>query len=243
MSVLKLIFLPSNLIFLLLLIAVICFIIRRFRRLSYIPFILAATLYIVMGSGLVAALLLSPLEYKYAALHKPEDHPNIKHIVILTAYAADDPSMSLSGKFNSSSLFRIVEAQNIYKRCSDCKLIISGTAKYVKLMHEQFLEFGIPEEAIEDDPIVGHTVDSAVSLANKLKNRTFFLVTSAGHMPRAMGVFERNGFQPIAAPTDYLMPKDFMQAQILPDSGHLRYSDLAVNEYAGIIWYKLTDRM
>jgi uncharacterized SAM-binding protein YcdF (DUF218 family) len=242
-SLLKLVFLPSKLIFLLLLVALICFVIRRWRRLAHIPFILASILYIVMSSGTVSTLLLSPLEYKYAALHKPEDYPDIKQIVVLTAYVANDPLMPLSGKFNANTIFRIVEAHNIYKRCNDCRVIISGTPEDVGLIHQQFVVLGIPETSIEDDPIDGHTIDSAISLASKLEDKKLFLVSSAGHMTRAVGVFEKHGLQPVAAPTDYLLPEDFTHASIMPDSLHLYYSDLAVNEYAGILWYRLTDRM
>lgn len=243
MSWLKLIFLPSKLILFLSLIAVIFFVIRRWRRYSFIPFITAAVLYAVFGSGWTAALLLAPLEYKHPALKTSADYPGVKHIVVLTAYAADDPLMPLSGKFNGSSLFRLVEAQNLYRVCSGCKIIISGTGSYVDLMHQQLRVFGIPETDIEDDPIAGHTADSADSLVTKMKEKQFFLVTSAGHMPRSMGVFKKNGFKPIPAPTDYLMPKDFLQASLMPDSQHLYFSDLAVNEYAGMLWYTITNRM
>ena len=71
----------------------------------------------------------------------------------------------------------------------------------------------------------------------------FFLVTSAGHMPRAMGVFVKQGSRPIPAPTDFSLPKDPLAAHIAPNPLHLYYSDLAINEYAGLLWYYLTDKI
>ena len=40
--------------------------------------------------------------------------------------------------------------------------------------------------------------------AKKIGQTPFILVTSAGHMPRSMAVFEAQGMQPIPAPTEFI---------------------------------------
>lgn len=243
MSWLKFLLLPSSLITILLVLSIVLLLVPRWRRFSYHAVAAATLSYLVFSSGWTSALVLSPLEYRYDSLRNPADYPGIENIVVLTAYVADDPRMPLSSKFNSSSLFRIVEAHNIYRACKHCRIVISGTRRYVELMYQQFLELGIPSVDLLADAIAGHTVDSARSLAQRLKEKKIFLVTSAGHMVRAMGVFQMNGFEPVPAPTDYLMPKDFTRASLTPTSQHLMFTDLAVHEYAGILWYRLTDNM
>jgi len=243
MSWLKFIFLPSKLILLILLIAVICLLWRRYRRYAPHFFSAAALLYVAFSSGIVASLLLSPLEYRYPAVTDPAAHNAVKSIVVLDAYIADDPLMPLSGKFNPHVLFRLVEAQNIYKQCKGCRILLSGRARNVELMQQQLLLMGVLPADIEMEAASLHTVESAANLVHRLGSAQFFLVTSAGHMPRSMGVFLNLGLKPIAAPTDYLMPKQILNASPWPSSEHLNYSDLAINEYAGILWYRLNGKL
>jgi hypothetical protein len=58
-----------------------------------------------------------------------------------------------------------------------------------------------------------------------------------------MGVFKKQQMNPLPAPTDYMSRKNYMAISYLPSPLHLYYSDLAVHEYLGILWYKLTDRI
>ena len=71
----------------------------------------------------------------------------------------------------------------------------------------------------------------------------FILVTSAGHMPRSMHVFKKAGLNPIPAPTHYLTRKNNLAISYLPSPLHLRYSDLAIHEYAAILWYHVKNRL
>jgi len=70
-----------------------------------------------------------------------------------------------------------------------------------------------------------------------------FLVTSAGHMRRAVGVFSKKGVVPIPAPTDYMLPRKARHASWTTNAVHLQASDIAVHEYLGIAWYRLTGRL
>lgn len=241
MGLLKFFILPSNLIVVFIVLGLF-FLLRHRKRIAALAFFIAATFYIVFSSGPVAALLLSHLEYRYPALLEEELDPEVRHIVLLAAYTADSPLMPLSGKFNSHAIFRIVEALNIYRRCQACTIWISGKDD-TELMKRQLELMGVPASAIKLDKASNHTVNSAINLSNMLKDSKFYLVTSAGHMPRSMGVFKKQGLQAIAAPTDYLMPKDILEASVGLSSHHLYFSNLAVNEYAGLLWYKIRGKI
>jgi uncharacterized SAM-binding protein YcdF (DUF218 family) len=72
----------------------------------------------------------------------------------------------------------------------------------------------------------------------------FLLVTSAYHMPRAMGVFRRAGFDVWPAPTDY-RTRDVRDLWRLFSSipAGLERTDVAAKEWIGLLAYRATDRI
>jgi uncharacterized SAM-binding protein YcdF (DUF218 family) len=217
--------------------------IERFRRFSLPLLIFAGSVIVIFSTGTVAGLLLSPLEYEYPFVRNPKEHPGATKIVVLTGYGADYPLVPLTSKVNSASAFRVLEAQRLYFSCPKCEIIITGNNPAASLMKAMLVSMRIPAEKIRHDGESAHTYISAQTLGQWLQDEPFFLVTSAGHMPRAMGVFRKQGLNPIPAPTDYQLPKNFLDADFNPTPQHLYFSDLAVREYAGIAWYKLTGKI
>lgn len=80
-------------------------------------------------------------------------------------------------------------------------------------------------------------------LANPQPGERWLLVTSAFHMPRAIGCFRTAGFQIEAVPTDYRTrgPEDWGRGFYAVSEG-LRRTDLAVREWVGLIVYFVTGR-
>lgn len=215
----------------------------RSKRLRNTLLLVGISSLILFSTGPVSALLLSPLEYRFPAMADIEKYPEAETIVILAGYAAADERIPLSSQANSSSVFRLIEALHLYAARPGSEIIVSGIDRDVQLLADQLLRLGVPRDSIITEASSAHTYQSSPSLANKLGARTFFLVTSAGHMPRAMGVFRALGLRPIPAPTDYKMPKDFRNASIWPSAKHLWFSDQAVREYGGIVAYRLLGRI
>jgi len=240
---LKALIMPSNLAILCLVIGLLMLIFDRFRGPSKALLIFSSSLLLIFSTGTVAALLLSPLEYEYSFVKDPAQYPEVNRIVVLTGYAADYPLVPLSSKINSTSAFRVLEAHRLYLSCPDCEIIISGNAPATSLMKALLVTMGVPEHQIREDSNAAHTYNSAQNLRQWFDKEPFFLVTSAGHMPRAMGVFQKQGMSPVAAPTDYQLPKEVKNASINLSPQHLYWSNLAVREYAGVAWYKLTGKI
>ena len=64
--------------------------------------------------------------------------------------------------------------------------------------------------------------------------RSFFLVTSAFHMPRAVGCFRKQGLEPIPYPVDFrATPEAKGPLRFVPMAGTLHSSTLALHEYLG----------
>ena len=239
-EILKSLLLPSQIVTILLFMGVILKLIGRFQKLSTASLLTGAVMYILFSTGVVASLLISPLEYRYPFVKSAEEYDDVDTVVLLAGYAADDPLMPLSSQANSASIYRVLESHRIFHEGRLKRIIVSGKKSSVSVIKALLVDLGVPHSAIIEDSGATHTSHSAISLKEYIGTRSFFLVTSAGHMPRSVGVFRKQGMTPIPAPTDFLLPKNFLNASLLPSPLHMGISDMAVREYGGILWYRLT---
>jgi len=230
---------PSGFATMLFLLGVACTITRRTRRYSLALAAASGLVLLVFSNGLVAMLLMSSLEDDYPALHDPTRHPEVRSIVVLTGWAADDDFFPLSSRMNSSSAFRVLEAANLYAARPDCRVLVSGSVTAARIMRQQLQRLGIPDHALLIDDESRNTAASAARVRELLGDTPVFLVSSAGHMRRAMWTFQQQGILPIAAPTDHLVPRSTRRASWTTSAAHLQASDLAAHEYAGLAWYRL----
>ena len=114
------------------------------------------------------------------------------------------------------------------------------------------LEFmGVPRSAIIEEPQALNTYENAFYVKDILAERgleRILLVTSAMHMPRALAIFQHQGINVIAAPTDFLVSQQevietgsSIQAillSVLPDSDRIDKTTRAIKEYIGTIVYR-----
>ncbi|MBM4340549.1 MAG: hypothetical protein FJ110_13530 [Deltaproteobacteria bacterium] len=234
---------PSHLIVLLFIAGLITLLFRRTRGSSVFLLGTGAALYIVFGMGPVSYWLLGRLEQRYPAIHSLDHLENIGTIVILTGHVEPDPYFPISSAVSSSAAFRLMEAARIWKMFPDKQILISGHETAAGIMKKVLVSLGLPESQIAIEGRSGNTYESAVNIQKIMGSRSFILVTSAGHMPRTMGAFRKLGMNPVPAPTDYMTGQHYMDAKFLPTPSHLRYSDLAIHEYLGILWYRLKGRL
>ena len=243
MEALAAVVLPSNLVLVMGFLGTVQLLLPRWRR--FAPYMLtgALLLLLIVSSGKTATALSAPLEYAYTKASAPVADAPPTAIVVLAAYAADDPNMPLSTRPNSSAMFRIVEAVHLWRTCQQCTVIVTGLHPTTKVMSESLAALGVPNAQIRIDSGAINTAGSAANVRGSLGDQPFYLVTSAGHMPRSMGVFLKHGLHPIPAPTDYHVPKNISQANWSPSSLALHFSDLAMHEHLGLLWYKVTGRI
>jgi uncharacterized SAM-binding protein YcdF (DUF218 family) len=166
-------------------------------------------------------------------------HPEARHIVVLTGWAADDPAMPLTGRLNPSSAYRVLMALELHRDRPDCDVIVSGERKTVRIMGEALEKLGVPRDTLRLEDGGSSTADSARLLAPLVAKDAFFLVTSAGHLPRSMEEMERAGLNAVPAPTDHQLPRDWRRADWKPSPTSLYASELAIHEYLGRAWRRL----
>ena len=75
--------------------------------------------------------------------------------------------------------------------------------------------------------------------------RRIVLVTAAVHMPRAMAMFTKQGFAPIAAPAGITPPGriGFEISDCIPSAKSYTRLDAAVHEYIALLWARLRDQI
>jgi uncharacterized SAM-binding protein YcdF (DUF218 family) len=235
--------LPSNLMALFILTGMGCLVLKKARRFSSGLLCAGGLVFLVFSNGPVSYYLVRHLEEQSPAF-STDLYPTVfKDIVVLTGHALPDARLPASSSVNSSSAFRILEALRLRHLFPGARIAISGYADVPSIMKKLLLNLGVEEELIDIETQSNSTYQSAFHLKDRFKNRAFILVTSAGHMPRALGAFRSLGMNPTAAPTDYMAKMDPFDGNFLPTPNNLLRSDLAMHEYFGLLWYRLTSRL
>lgn len=233
--------LPSNLALLLFILGVLAALWWRTRR--WAPWVLGvgAAVFFAFSTGKVATALMSPLEYAYPAVFEGRSHPEARVIVVLTAWAADDRSMPLTARVNASGAYRLMMAVELHRDRPECPIIVSGDKATARIMADSLIRLGIPGGKIQLEDVSTNTAESVGEVAKRVGRQPFFLVTSAGHLPRSMLMVRKLGLHAIPVPTDFQLPRDWRNAEWMPSPFHLSVSDLAIHEYLGMFWYRMRD--
>jgi uncharacterized SAM-binding protein YcdF (DUF218 family) len=187
-------------------------------------------------------LTLRPLENAYDL---PRNAVSLDAVVVLSGGTVQfDPVNSLySWEPNAA---RVLEAIRLYKASQSQFFVISGaTPEYAgsllpeaESMKRLAVEWGIPEDKIVVEPKAPTTQFHPVELKPLLaeKNITsFYLVTSAFHLPRAVRAFEKQGYHPVPFPVGKFYPylRDYF------DFDYYSLERWAIHEWVGLIAYSV----
>lgn len=196
-------------------------------------------------------LLVTPLEQRF---ERPAEPARVDGIVVLGG-GMDGEVNSVRGgyEFNRSG-DRFVQALRLALQHPNARIVIAGgPAALVQqepeaLAGKRFFEaFGIASERILIDDQSRNTEENAQfakQLARVSEGETWLLVTSAFHMPRAVGLFRKADFPVIPWPADYLA-SGAEGVRIKPDQSteNVSVSNLALREWAGLLGYYLSGRI
>jgi len=123
------------------------------------------------------------------------------------------------------------------------ELIRSGRSE-ARVLKAFAIRFGIPGNRILIEPNSRNTRENALmtkSLLERYNLKKIALITSAFHMPRAMGCFRAVGLFPEPIPVDYQVapPEGTDFREYLPSVEGLGLFGLLVHELSGIVTYGL----
>lgn len=242
-SLINVIFVPSGFIALLIVAAGVAFFIFKQQKTAVYMIVIASSIYTVFGCSLTVMWLMGSLESEFAQDRETALTVIPDTVVVLAGYALADVHRPITGRVNSASGFRLLEAARLFKRTGGTTVIITGDGETPAVMKDMLIQLGVPRTNIVTEHESSNTYASAVHQRDRLAGKKFYLVTSAGHMPRAMRVFRKQGLSAIPAPTHFLSPVSLRDSSIVPSGRNLAISDLAVHEYLGLIWYRLLGRI
>lgn len=207
----------------------------------------AGTFWILFfSSPWIGQSLLKPLEHAYS----PPVQTTTQYIHVLGAGLYLEENLPLSSKLSHSALERTIEGVRLHQLNPHSRLIFSGygatsETTTATLNSQMALMLGVNKAAMEIFTQPRDTAEEAQALKNYLVSRRdtdakVILVTSASHMPRAMGSFIKAGINAIAAPVDY-KAKTAAGFFNLPQSRGLAQSETAFYEIMGRLLYWLKD--
>lgn len=132
----------------------------------------------------------------------------------------------------------------------NAKLVFSGGSGSLKpwpgmkdseVAYNALQDIGFPVERLTIEKQSRNTRENAVMAAQIVKPRpeeNWLLVTSAMHMPRAMGCFRKAGWNIFPAPAGYLTGTSRILAPDLNLQEHLSTLTRAIREYIGLVSYR-----
>ncbi|WP_084536371.1 YdcF family protein [Azospirillum halopraeferens] len=210
----------------------------------------AATGFLVCGVLPVGHWLAAPLENRFPRSALPEHADGI--IVLggavnpVLAASRDEPSVNQAAE-------RLLAFADLARRYPDATLLVTGGS--AALWNDTHREDAVAARVLSQAGIDPHRIlferDSRNTRENALhghriagprEGQTWILVTSAAHMPRAVGIFRRIGWPVLPWPVDY---RSYAGAQPWPGldvAEGLSALNGAVREWVGLAVYRALDR-
>ena len=215
--------------------------------------LLGATLALLTGGFTpLADLLYLPLEGQFTRANIATGH--VTGIIVLGG--AEDPRSEGTRELMAldDAGERLTEAAALARRLPDARLVFSGGSD--SLVHHKeaeaniaarlFVALGIEPGRLTVEARSRSTAENASftkALIQPKPGERWILITSAWHMPRAVGSFRAAGFPVEPWPVDYragVVFEPFKFFSSIPEG--LRRLDFAAKEYVGLIAYRLTGR-
>jgi uncharacterized SAM-binding protein YcdF (DUF218 family) len=224
----------------------------RYARAGWRMAIGALVLLAILGLSPVGNALILPLEQRFPRWDASHGAPD--GIIVLGGAITPDVSMARGEPALNEAAERITAAVVLARRYPRARVLFTGGSAALlfpegtegEIALHLFVALGIAPERILIDDKSRNTIENAVYsqlLAQPKKGERWLLMTSAYHMPRAIGVFRRVGFDVEAYPVDWRTrgKRDALRPFGALGDG-LRRTDTAVHEWIGLAVYWLTGR-
>ncbi len=207
----------------------------------------------LLGLSPLGNMLILPLEQRFPAWNDAGRAPD--GIVVLGGAIIPDISVARDTVALDKAAERVTAAAALARRYPQARIVYSGgsNALFFRSGSEAvsavriFESLGVRPERIIAEEQSRNTVENAVFsrlLAMPQPGERWLLVTSAYHMPRAIGVFRAAGFPVEAYPVDWRTrgPGDALRTFESLGRG-IERSDTAAHEWVGLLIYWLTGRI
>jgi uncharacterized SAM-binding protein YcdF (DUF218 family) len=221
---------------------------RAGRALAFASLVMLA----ILGLSPIGNALIIPLEARFPRWDATHGAPD--GIIVLGGAISPDVSAARDEVALNEAAERLTVAAELARRYPAARILFSGGSG--ALIYDEGAEavfalrllegLGIPRARIILEDRSRNTVENAIlskAIAQPKPGERWLLVTSAHHMPRAIGVFRKAAFPVEAYPVDWRTrgADDALRPFATVGDG-LRRSDTAVREWVGLAVYWLTGR-
>lgn len=253
-KVLTFVFQPSSLCWLLVVVGLLVSY-RTARRGWGLRLIVAGALgFFVAGILPLGNLLIYPLEQRFASAAPISDAQPVAGIIMLGGFEDGWVSQGRGGVALNEAAERLTEGVRLALKHPQAKVVftggvgglLSGGTDAAGPVGDLLKDYGIAAERIVLEGRSRNTHENAVltkALVAPQPSERWVLVTSAYHMPRAVGVFRKAGFDVVPYPVDYRTRGRVDLMRLFETIGDgLKRTDVAFKEWVGLIAYRVTGR-
>jgi uncharacterized SAM-binding protein YcdF (DUF218 family) len=225
----------------------------RFARLGRELVIAGAVLFAICGFSPLGYLLLYPLEQQFPPWQPAGGAP--AGIVVLGGSIDVDVSAGRGVAVIASAADRILAAVALARRYPDARIVysggnphlLSGDAREADYAASLFESLGISKERLIMERRSRNTEENAefsMAIAAPKAGERWLLVTSAFHMPRAVGLFRKVGFAVEAYPVDWRVGgrEDLLRFTAISLEG-LDRVNVGLREWTGLAAYWATGKI
>ncbi|MGO9545643.1 MAG: YdcF family protein [Rhodomicrobium sp.] len=239
---------PSNVIASL---AVLALLLLAFRsRYGAIVAAVASGALVLAAFSPLGNFLLTPLEQRFPELPSP-NKGNIEGIIVLGGSYDTVTHSYLSTIYLREDTEPVAVVPGLAQQYPKARIIVSGGTdpsvsgpSEAAIVKQYFVSFGIAADRISIEERSQTTAENAsftAELVRPKQESRWLLVTSAYHMPRAMGAFRKAGFNVIACPAGW-RTRGWADAwrPAATATENLRHLDVAAHEWLGLLSYRLS---
>jgi len=174
--------------------------------------------YLIFGLSPVGPLMISVLEQRFPTVHHHKKP--VAGIIVLGGAEAPRMTRARDQVNLGGAADRLTEFMRLGIEHPNAKLMFTGGIGTLagdgpteaQVAKRFFTEQGFAVERVQFEDAARNTFESAVLTMKTLKpapGEHWVLITSAAHMPRAVGLFRHAGWNPTAHPVDYqTLPKN-----------------------------------
>jgi uncharacterized SAM-binding protein YcdF (DUF218 family) len=215
---------------------------------------LGCALLIVIGLGPIGDWAIMPLEDRFPTY--VEGAGRVDGIVVLGGAVYTDVSAARDQLSTGQAGERLLALADLARRYPSARLVYSGgrgnllvpdARVEAELVAAAAETLGIASGRVMVEGTSRDTWENAVNtraLVTPAPGERWLLVTSAWHMPRAIGCFRQVGFPVTAYPVDFRTrgPADLLRLHGTLVGGFEQF-ELAIKEWVGLVAYRLSGRI
>jgi uncharacterized SAM-binding protein YcdF (DUF218 family) len=224
----------------------------RFAALGRKLMIASVALLAICGFSPIGNLMLYSLEQRFPPWNATKGAPD--GVVVLGGPIDPDLSAAHGVPVTSAAADRLIMAAALGRQYPDLRIIysggsanlISGDAREADYAAKVFESLGIPRAQLTMERRARNTFENAEyskAIAAPKAGERWLLVTSAYHMPRAVGVFRQAGFAVEPYPVDWRVGgrDDLLSFHKFAVDG-LSNVEVSFREWMGLVAYRITGK-